>query len=158
METSFLQIDPKLYIFFSSLAILLSGVSGVLIAHFLMRSSARVNSKRDVLSRFVGNRFALTEPSQHLGTNGEPFVSLNEICVVYAKDKDVIQAVKKMHGDIADPSRLNDNLMTLIKRMARAARVPIDESLHDSFFVRPFTPTSGGIKLSELITALTMEK
>ena len=135
-----MSMDPTLYIIISTLMILLSGLSGVLISHHLTQRSTQRSAKRDVLARFVGNRFALADPTLQARTNGEPFVSLNEVCVIYANDKDVIAAVRKMHEEIADSERLNDNIVTLIKCMAEAADVPMKDALNDRFFTNPFTP------------------
>ena len=95
--------------------------------------------KRDVLRRFVGNRYTLTESLK--GHAGEPFIALNEIFVVYAKDQQVITALKKMHEELGLSGRLSDNIVMLTKAMALAAKVPI-KGLNDEFITRPFTPPS----------------
>ena len=86
-----------------------------------------------------GNRFVLTKPG--VGSKGEPFIALNETFVVYADHPEVISALRKMHENLALPDRLPDNLLSLVKAMAKAAKVPIHQ-LNDDFFLRPFTPPS----------------
>ena len=94
--------------------------------------------KRDVFRRLVANRFVLTRayPDTIL-QNGEPFVSLNEAFVVFARDLDVIAALKNVHPVLGSGPG-EDNLVTLIKSMATACDIPYD--LNDSFIVQPFTP------------------
>ena len=116
------------------LPIMLSGLLAAIISVSLQRRFNVLMIKRDVLRRFVGNRYALTESLK--GHAGEPFIALNEIFVVYAKDQQVIAALKKMHEE---PGRLSDNIVTLTKAMALAAKVPIND-LNDEFITRPFTP------------------
>ena len=120
------------------LPILFSGILATIIAVSLQHRNNVLMIKRDVLRRFVGNRYALTENLK--GHAGEPFIALNEIFVVYAKDQQVITALKKMHEE---PGRLRDNIVTLTKAMALAAKVPI-KGLNDEFITRPFTPPSEG--------------
>ena len=100
-----------------------------------------LSAKRDVLRRFVGNRYVLTSPP-NISREGEPFVALNEIFVVYAEHPQVIAALKKMHEELGTKNRLVDNILTLTKAMAKAAEVPVQE-LNDEFIARPFTPPKG---------------
>ena len=123
------------------LPILLSGIIAVIISGWQQRRFNILMVKRDVLRRFVGNRYALTESLK--GQTGEPFIALNEIFVVYAKDQQVIAALKKMHEELRVSDRLSDNIVTLTKAMAKAAKVPIND-LNDEFITRPFTPPSKG--------------
>lgn len=130
--------NPILPILFSAL------LSGILATIVLVSLQHRLNVlmiKRDVFRRFVGNRYALTESLK--GQAGEPFIALNEIFVVYAKDQQVIAALNKMHEQLSVPGRLSDNIVTLTKAMAKAAKVLISD-LNDEFIARPFTPPSKG--------------
>ena len=120
---------------------LLSGILAVLISGWQQHSFNVLMIKCDVLRRFVGNRYTLTESLK--GQPGEPFIALNEIFVVYSEDQQVIAALKKMHVEIGLSGRLIDNIVTLTKAMARAAKVPI-KGLSDEFIARPFTPPSEG--------------
>ena len=135
-----ITIDGTVYI--SVIGILLSGILGVLISHWMTRRAGQLSAKRNLLSRFAGNRFVLTDPLSRMDIGGEPFVVLNEICVVYAKDKGVINALKKFHEEIDRTETLLDNMVTLIRQMAKAAKVPIDRAgeLNNEFFLKPFTP------------------
>jgi len=116
---------------------LVSGLLATCVSFYLNRQHAKNLLKRDVLRRLVGNRFVLTKPG--VGSKGEPFIALNETFVVYADHPEVISALRKMHENLAVPDRLPDNLLSLVKVMAKAARVPIYQ-LNDDFFLRPFTP------------------
>ena len=95
--------------------------------------------KRDVLRRLVGNHFVLT--AQGEGSKGETFIALNETFVVYADHPEVIRAFRKMHEDLALPDRMPNNLLSLVKAMAKVTKVPIHQ-LNDDFFLRPFIPPS----------------
>ena len=118
---------------------LLSTVLAVFIANELSYRSHVLAVKRDVLRRFMGYRYVLTESGQDHGQGGEPFIALNEIFVVYAKDPLVITALKKMHEEINVQGRLSDNIVTLTKAMAKAAKLPALE-VNDQFITIPFTP------------------
>ena len=120
------------------LTILLSGLLAAVISNWLHNRSSMLSVKRDVLRRFVANRYVLTDP-QNISREGEPFVALNEIFVVYAEHPQVIAALKKMHEEIGTKDRLVDNILTLIKAMAKAVKVSVQE-LNDAFISRPFTP------------------
>ena len=125
--------------------VLFSGLWSALISVWLHRYFNVISIKRDVLRRFVGNRFRLTNTAVRSSRDhdGEPFVALNEVFVVYASDREVILAVSRMHEELAVEGRLLDNIMTLTKAMAKAARVPL-KRLNDDFMLRPFTPPSKG--------------
>ena len=89
--------------------------------------------RRDVLRRLVGNRhFLRGDPD--VQSNAEPYISLNEIFVVFANYPDVVSAVKQYHR-----THGLDDLLTLIKVMAKASDVPID-NVNDEFILRPFGP------------------
>ena len=121
------------------LPILFSGILATIFAVSLQRRFNVLMIKRDVLRRFVGNRYALTESLK--GQSGEPFIALNKIFIVYANHQQVIKALNKMHEELGLPGRLSDNIVTLTKEMTRAAKVPLT-GLNDEFITRPFTPPS----------------
>lgn len=121
------------------LPILLSGILAVIISSWLQRRFNVLTIKRDVFRRFVGNRYFLTVSLK--GQTGEPFIALNEIFVVFSENQQVIAALKMMHEELSVPNRLNDNIVTLTKAMAKAAKVPTND-LNDEFISRPFTPLS----------------
>lgn len=116
---------------------LVSGLLATCVSFHLNRQHTKNLLKRDVLRRLVGNRFVLT--AQGVGSKGEPFIALNETFVVYADHPEVISALRKMHEDLALPDRMPGNLLSLVKAMAKATKVPIHQ-LNDDFFLRPFTP------------------
>ena len=122
-------------------SVVFSGLVATVVSQLLHRKFAVISVKRDVLRRFVGNRYVLTQ--QRLGFTGEPFVALNEIFVVYANDAKVIAALTKLHAERQQHNRLEDNLVTLIKSMAKAAKIQIRE-LDDYFIMNPFTPPKTG--------------
>lgn len=130
-----------IFIISAIISALVSGLFATCIYSYLNRQHTKNLLKRDVLRRLAGNRFALTKPGAGGGSKGEPFIALNEIFVVYADHPKVISALRKMHEDLALPDRLLGNLVSLIKAMAKAAKVPIHQ-LNDDFFLRPFTPPS----------------
>jgi len=121
---------------------LLSGLLGALMAAFLTgwlnRRERNLALKRDVLRRFLGYRFRLTAGSD-LQQVDEPFVALNEAVVVFSDCPDVIRSLERMLNEIDQDNRFSDNIITLIKAMAKACRVSTTE-LNDSYFQRPFTP------------------
>ena len=91
--------------------------------------------KRDVLRRFAGTRYVLTQTGRVL-PNGEPFVALNEAFIVFADHPDVLSALDNLRtgGDDRD----SELVVALIKRMAAAANVSV--TLDDAFIRQPMTP------------------
>ena len=134
--TELIAINP---IFLAVTTVILSGITAALVSSHLLKRKDERELKRDVLRRFVGNRYFLTAGRQ--SKSGEPFIALNEIFVVYARDREVIDAIKKMHEEIRTENRLIDNILTLTKAMAKAAKIPIS-GLNDNFIEAPFTPQS----------------
>ena len=116
---------------------LVSGLLATWGSFYLNRRYSEVEVKRDVLRRFVGSRYHLT--GKDIGGEGEPFIALNEVFVVYAEHPQVISTLRKVHEEISMPDRVPDNIVSLVKAMAEAAKVPIRE-LNDDFITRPFTP------------------
>lgn len=116
---------------------LLGSLLGACVSFYLNRRYTETAIKRDVLRRFVANRHLLTTHNKSDG--GEPFIALNEVFIVYANHSGVISKLKKMQEELGTPERLSDNIVSLIKAMAKAVKVPIGE-LNDDFLLRPFTP------------------
>lgn len=111
---------------------IVGAIVGALIAWNLNRKHDEQKQKRDVLRRFVANRYFLTENFVGKIIN-EPYVALNEALIVFADSPCVISVLKKYHKE---PKA--DNIPTLIKAMANASGM-IDK-LDDDFISRPFTP------------------
>ncbi|MCY4365956.1 MAG: hypothetical protein OXE17_07025 [Chloroflexi bacterium] len=93
--------------------------------------------RRDVLRRLVGYSYRLT--SSFTGTDGEPFIALNEAWVVFADVEEVTLNLKRMHNELGHPNLLRPNILALVKSMAIAAEIPLYE-LDDKFIESPFTP------------------
>ena len=74
--------------------------------------------------------------------DGEPFVSLNQISIVFANDPGVRRALRTMFDDLHTPQKLVPNIVALIRQMAKAADVKLEDEWDDDFFARPFTPPS----------------
>ena len=122
---------------------LISGLVGALLAvafqSYIGHTLDTLATKRDVLRRFAGNRYVLTENSgATIQPNGEPFVALNEAFIVFAEDPTVLEALRVMHDQLGQQGRLVDNIVTVVKEMAEVSNVAIN--LNDSFIERPFTP------------------
>ena len=93
--------------------------------------------RRDVLRRLVGYSYRLTR--SFTGTDGEPFIALNEAWVVFADVEEVTLNLKKMHNELGQKDLLRPNILALVKAMAIAAEIPLDD-LDDKFIESPFTP------------------
>ena len=126
---------------YTVLAILFSGLLATIIAHCMQRNYNVISVKRDVLRRFVAYRYVLTNPMRQSGHFEEFFVALNEICVVFAGEQEVISALKKMRNEIDKNDQLYGNLINLLKAMAKAAKIPLKD-LDSDFLLTPFTPRS----------------
>jgi len=116
---------------------LLSGIIGVAVSAWYYRRHDALKLKRDVFRRLAGNRHLLVAvPCE---AKGEPFVALNEAFIVFNDSPKVVAALKRMHAELGQRGRLVDNLVTVMKEMARATGISMEE-LNDSFLERPFTP------------------
>lgn len=102
-------------------------------------SRSELELRRDVLRRILGYRYRLTDGLT--GTDGEPFVALNEASVVFAGFPEVIRALKQMHGELGQAGRFYPNFAALIRAMAVAAEIST-EDLKDDFIDYPFKPLS----------------
>ena len=127
----------------SVISLLLSGVVAASISSWMHQQFNELAVKRDVLRRFVGHRYLLT--SSFVGREGEPFVALNEIFVVYADHPEVLTSLRNMHDQLRVFGQLPKNILTLTTAMAKAAKVPIRE-LDQQLINKPFAPPSGPAK------------
>lgn len=93
--------------------------------------------RRNVLRRLLAYRYRLT--AGRVGTEGEPFVALNEAWVVFSRFPEVTGALTKMHDELGVEGRLRPNIIALVRVMAAAAEIPV-QNLDDDFIERPFTP------------------
>ena len=122
------------------------GSLGTLLAVYLnsrlKKNRYRLRWKRDVLARLVGNRHFLTVKWKGR-SSGEPFIALNQAFVAFDASLPVLDALKKYHAelDLPGPDRNENNLVTLIKAMAKSSGVRVD-GLNDFFVTHLFTPPS----------------
>ena len=98
-----------------------------------------IETRRDVLRRFFAYRYRLTDSLR--GTDGEPFIALNEAWIVFAGFPEVTAALAKLHNDLGKRGLLAQNVTVLIKAMATAANIST-LYLEDAYIERPFAPPS----------------
>ncbi len=120
---------------------LLSGLIGVGVSTWFFVRHERRKQKFEVLRKIVGTRFALTQKTNP-ASKAEFFSALNEVVILFHKDKDVITALHTLHRELKVPNRLDDNLVTLFKAMCANLNIK-NGGLNDEFFLRPFTPGDG---------------
>jgi pyoverdine/dityrosine biosynthesis protein Dit1 len=87
----------------------------------------------------MGYRYTLVNPDLHVFSDSI-YVALNQIYVVFNKNKNVLKAIKKMHDDLGNQQKFSDNLITLIKEIAKSLKVSTAE-FNDRFFEIPFYPS-----------------
>ncbi len=90
-----------------------------------------------MLRRFFAYRYRLTDSLR--GTDGEPFIALNEAWIVFAGFPEVTAALAKLHNDLGKRGLLAQNVTVLIKAMATAANIST-LYLEDAYIERPFAP------------------
>lgn len=113
------------------------GVTVALVVSHIEKGRARRTLRQDVLRRLLGYSYRLT--GSFKGTDGEPFVALNEAWIVFADCPRVTGALARMHDELGHAGRLAPNVVELVRSMADVADVPIEE-VDENFLVRPFTP------------------
>lgn len=119
------------------LSSLISGLLGVVISNRQYKKYEKNKIKMDTFRRVVAYRYCLVPNSQD-NNSGEFFSALNEVFVVFNENKEVIDALKKLHEELNLPDRSVDNLVTLIKKMSEVLNVNYSQ-VNDSFFERPFS-------------------
>jgi len=117
---------------------ILSGLLGVIISTIYYRIYENRKVKFEILRKLVGYRFHLTA-SNIDSLNNDFFVALNEVVIVFHNNKEVIAAIMKMHEQLGMPNRLVDNLLTLIKLIAKVLNIKVSD-INDSFLESPFIP------------------
>ena len=113
---------------------LISGLLGVLISNWQYKKYEKKKIKMETFRRVVGYRHCLVGNSQ----DNEFLSALNEVFVVFNEDKEVINALKKLHEVLNLSDRLVDNLVTLITEMCKVLNVNYSQ-VNDSFFEKPFS-------------------
>ena len=99
--------------------------------------------RRDVLRRLFAYRYRLTESLK--GRDGEPFIALNETLIVYADYPQVTDALIRMHNELGREGRLSTNIVAVVRAMADAAKVSL-EDLDERLIEHPFTPPASNRK------------
>lgn len=118
---------------------LVSGLLGALITAYFQRRRQNRMIKVDTLRRLSAYRYHLA--NRTVSAAGEPFVALNEIFVVYSEEKEVLERLETLHEKLStSPSTLEDDLLRLIKAMAKATDTRL--GVADKFISEPFVPPS----------------
>lgn len=114
---------------------LFAGIVAVFITEHRRRSFTTLERKRAVLFRLAAYRYVLTGIASATAPEREGlFSALNEACMVFAKDPQVVSELKRM----LDLQKKTDGLLPLMRAMAKAAKIPL--SFDDEFFRTPFAP------------------
>lgn len=124
-----------------SLTPLLGTFLGALLAAWLffwnMQRLQRLQVKRDVLQRLSRDRDLILA---HVpDTSRDAYAALKEARDAFFDCPEVIAALNKLHEQWHDPTRLPNNLVTLIKAMSEAAGAKY-VGLNDDFILKPFGP------------------
>ena len=97
-----------------------------------------LQSKRDVLRRYMGYAGRLTEKDTHnlFRYNGkEPFIALNEARAVFADNEEIIDLLQELSGS----KKQSEIHVKLMRAMGKAAGFDLSE-WPDEFLLTPFTP------------------
>ena len=124
-------------VFFTLITSLISGLLGIFISNYYHKKSEKNKLKTQTFRRILGYRYCIASNSSSEYEDNEFFSALNEVFIIFNEDKEVIEALKKMHEEIGQPNRLIDNLVNLIKRMSDVLGINYS-NINDSFFERPF--------------------
>lgn len=136
-------MDPATPIIITAVATLISALSGVGAANWLSKRSAKLATKRAVLSRLVGNRHELTcRCDEAQRASGESFVALNEALIAYADEKEVLNKLREFQKVWVCGGEIVSELKALIELMAQSAGAPITEIQKD-LLMKPFTAPYG---------------
>ena len=101
----------------------------------------QLDLRRDVLRRLVGYRYRLTDG--YVGTEGEPFIALNEIGIVFAESPKVIGALGTFRSDRIAGNSLAPSLTDLIRAICEDVGLPMTHVTED-FVDFPLTPPKDG--------------
>jgi hypothetical protein len=115
---------------------LVSGLIGSLLTSHIYWRYERKRLKIDVLRRVVGNRYLLTPQYLNNDSDTNDFcAAINEVCVIYIRHKNVIDALKAYQKD----GGTADGLTTLIKEMCSSVNLDY-KGLNDLILEKPFAP------------------
>ena len=129
----------ELQILFIIVASLFSGLLGVIVSTFFYWRSENRKIKQSVFRHIVSNRYHLTNPALY-GFNKDFFSALNEVSVIFNRNKKVIEALRRYHDELKS-DRMIYNLLVLVREMAIELKIPMDV-LDDYYFIHPFIPLS----------------
>ena len=115
----------------------LSAMVVAIATHWATKRREQRNEKRAVLQRLCRDRAHIL--GLMTGDATERYDALNEVPIAYADAPAVLAAIRQLYEQRQQPERLRDNLVTLIKDMAKNAGVDLSP-LNDSFLLEPFTP------------------
>ena len=122
---------------------LLSGIVGVGISTWYYRRHEKRKQQFEVLRKIAGTRFTLINNVNVMDSMPEVtvqfFSALNEIVVLFNESPDVIKALKNMHGNLGNPTVIENDLVTLYKEMCKVLNIK-NNDLNDQFFLKPFSP------------------
>ncbi|MDE0220547.1 MAG: hypothetical protein OXJ90_14875 [Spirochaetaceae bacterium] len=113
-----------------------AGLFAALVSDVLRRSASTLEKKREILFRVASNRHLLT-PGVASADRFPLMSALNEACMVFARNKQVVSELKRMLA-LGDST---DGLVYLMKAMAKSARVPVP--FDDEFLKTPFASAAG---------------
>ena len=112
---------------------------GIWRSYRLQERKEKIDIKKDVLRRIVGNRFYLTQVDK-MSVMGEPFVALNEACVVFSDDLEAMKSLRAF-DEAKPPEKITVYFPKLIESLSAAAEVDGFE-LGGYFIDHPFAPPS----------------
>ena len=116
---------------------LFAGLVAAIVSDVMRRRSTTLDRKRHVLFRIVGYRHQLTSTRSDLSRIDDLLSALNESCLVFARDRQVVSELQRMLS-LRDQT---EGLLPLIRAMAKAAKVPIN--VGDDFLIKPFNYRGG---------------
>jgi hypothetical protein len=128
--------EPEVSLLLTITLALASGLVGSVISIVYGIRQERRPQKLDTLRRIMSTRIALTAGGD-VEVIRRFFEALNEVSIVYHDAPKVLAAIAQLHGNLSQPNRMFDDLITLAKAMFKNVRVKYE--FNDSFFERPFT-------------------
>ncbi|MCG2759289.1 MAG: hypothetical protein L6263_12775 [Desulfobacteraceae bacterium] len=118
-----------------------SGLLGVIISTIYYQRAEKRKIKLDTLRKLAATRYALTGKGTE-SSKAQFFEALNESHIVYHDAPDVQNRLEKLHNELNQPGKLDDNLVNLFKSIFDNLGIK-GVKLNDSYILKPFTP--GGI-------------
>lgn len=110
---------------------LLSGLIGVAVSSWFFYRLERHKLKLDLARRLLGHRYSIT---------GDHFsAAMNEVFVVFADSKDVLQKMERLYETLQTPGKPNaDGVFTdFLKAVCKNAGLS-QATLNDQYFIKTF--------------------